>query len=85
MSVIHPFSSAEDPARGARPRCLSPTVFVAQGIEEALIVKTFNAGPMRYLPFPVLQLGCFLAFILDRATIIRMPHAPKWAGLELEW
>lgn len=62
---------------------LFATVFVQHGIEEALIAKAFNADSVLYIPFLVLQLGFFIAFIFGGAMLLRVANVPKWSGLAL--
>jgi hypothetical protein len=62
---------------------LFATVFVQHGIDEALMATAFNADSVLYLPFLVLQLGFFLAFIIGGVALLRMPQVPMWAGLAL--
>lgn len=59
------------------------TVFVAYGLPPDTIWKAFDADSTYYLPFLLFQLSGFLSFVLTGLTLLRMPHAPKWAGILL--
>lgn len=62
---------------------LFATVFVEHGIDADTIAMALKAPSNYYIPFMVLQLAQFLAWIITGVAVIRRKLAPGWAGLFL--
>lgn len=62
---------------------LFATVFVEHGIDANAISAAFNAPSNYYIPFLVLQLSQFIAWIITGYVVLSRNLAPKWAGLFL--